>query len=710
MGTVNRIKDVFVRLKLRRKSYFRRASLVTLLSFLLVSYQNCSQGKFEIDEGQMSAASKGVADVSGSGGGSNGSGGGSTGNIPTPPPTEPDLGTATATPEQIAAEKARRQRCASAVKNPVFTNSADFSNKVVNLKSGLGTASGDVQANNAYTVTVDSSRGIDTSKHQALDACQFRTYVLVEPVNNDASRSAVFEHGIGTLGQLLSVDANTTAVGLLNNNTLQIRTNNNNDNEADFGPSLLTVSAGFQLRQGQNGNERSTRCVQGNVYYRVKIVTETNGLTDPKPPMPLAQITVNNVRMESSAQYVKVEIENACWKEYNLAKIMGAASEASIPAANAHLGTAVAIDGDWAVAISDTETNGTANKGYVYIFRKVSGAWTFFQKFNAPNGNGTSLTGVALKDDVLVVASAGDGLGYPGRVFVYNLDGNTLSAPLQTIANPVSSGTKFGSGVAVAGNSIAIGDSYLNGKAYLFKLNSGLYGEGATANRAPSATLNAADISATIVGLGANVVYQGSRLLVAAYNGNEGYKGSVHVYDVAGGSFGSPIHKYAPATITTKGNFGFSIAFDGTALAVGAYENETSGNAAGAIVYYKNYSSADAPKTIQGNTAEERFGVTMAFAGDSLYVGARGGTGSSGTINRYKKDGLDATAASAYNSRSFVQRSHDAKLGEGFSYSMGILSGASVPTVLVSSQTKDYVISSGNSRSKAGGLYLYEVK
>ncbi len=707
MKTINRINDVLERLKLKRKNYFRRASFVAALSVLLISFQNCSQGKFEIDEAQMSSATNdsGVKDA---GTGTDTGAGTGTG-------TDPGTGTGTGTgggttsptgPTQteINTEIAKRLRCKSAIKVPVVTNAADFASKTINVKSGLDAGSGDVNpANYPMAITLDASQGVDASKYTVADGCTFQTQAEITMVTGESGKDAVFNSGIDTNGQQMVVGTATgsRAVDYMDD-TIMRRTTGNNQQGTQFTMGTNTLSVNYNIRVDNNNTARITRCVDGSIYYKFRVTAATTGLNQERPNYPGSN--VGNASMSSGFYYFRVVSENNCWKENNLTKIMAAASPASIPAANSLFGTSVAGDGEWVASVS----NGEGNTGYIYIFRKVSGNWTFFQKIKGSNGNGTVLTGVAVRGGLLAVASSGDGLGYPGRVYLYNLDGNMISGAFQVINSPVSPIAQFGSGIAItSANGVAIGDAYGSGRAYIYSLNSGLYGAGSGAARTPSASQEGSAIAASVMGYGANVTFQGGRLLVGAYKGNENYAGSVHIYDAGGGSFGSPINKYAPAGITSQANFGQAIGFDGSSLVVGAYENATSGNVAGAIAYYNDYSAATAPRVIQGSVAEERYGVSVAIVGDSVYVGSRGGTGSSGTVSRYLKTGLAGTGN--YNSRTFLQRSHDGVNGEGFSYSMNVLGGAATPTLVISSQTKTYS-NGGDIRSKAGAVYVYEVK
>lgn len=705
MKTINRINTVLERLKLKRNNYFRRASFMAALSILLISFQNCSQGKFEIDEAQLSSLSNDAgAQDSGAGGG--GTGGGAGGEGTGGEGTGGGEPGAPAGPTQAAinAEIAKRLKCKSAIKAPIVKNDSDFVNKTINVKSGLGTGSGDMNPPDyPMAITLDPSQGIDSTKYSASDGCTFTTQAEITMVTGESGKDAVFNSGININVQQMVVGttAGTRAVDYMDT-TLMRRTTGNNQTGTQFTLGTDTLSVNYTIRVDNNNNARTTRCVDGSIYYKFRVTASTTGLNQERLNYPGSN--VGNASMSSGYYYFRVVSENNCWKENNLTKIVAAASPASIPAANSLMGTAVAGDGEWVATVSNAE----GNTGYIYIFRKVSGNWIFFQKIKGSNGNGTALTGVAVRGSLLVVASSGDGMGFPGRVYLYNLDGNPISGAFQVINSPVSPVAQFGSGVAItSANGVVIGDSYGSGRAYIYSLNSGLYGAGSGMARTPSASQDGSAIAASVMGFGANVTFQGGRLLVGAYKGNENYAGSVHIYDTGGGSFGSPINKYAPAGITSQANFGQAIAFDGSSLVVGAYENATAGNVAGAIAYYNDYSAAMAPRVIQGGAAEERYGVSVAIVGDSVYVGSRGGTGSSGTVGRYLKTSL--AGSGNYNSRVFLQTSHDAANGEGFSYSMNVLGGAATPTLLISSQTKTYS-NGGDIRSKAGAVYVYEVK
>lgn len=701
MKTINRIHAVFARLKLKKESYVRRASFVALMSVLLVSFQNCSQGKFESATGVISSSSN----DGGSGVIGNGSNDGSGAPPPPPPadtpPTTDPVGPSGPTQAQIDAEAARKDRCRSAIKAPQFVNAADVANKVVNLKSGLSPASGDVNPNNPVTITVDASQGIDSSKYSAGDLCSFRTSVITT-FTTDAGKEATFTSGIDNNGNDIVVSSTNgqRAVDRMNQ-TLDVNMNPNNNNNA-FTMGTNSVSFNYSIKVTQQDDMRTTRCVQGSVYVKYTIRTQTLGLNQVKTGYPAGNVT--NPQVDSSSAYAKIEVENNCWKETTLNKIIAAADATKTPGDKAKLGTALAIDGDWAVSISNDE-GGT---GFIYLFRKVSGNWSFFQKLKGQNGNGTKLTSVALKNGVLAVGSAGDALGYPGRVFLYSLTGSPVTTYTQILDNPaggIGTLSKFGISLALTagGAAVIVGDSYDVGKAYLYAFDSsaGLFGTGPVEKRIPDDTEVPTEPS--ITGFGESISCQNGKVFISAFEINNGYAGSVHIMGLPTTTFAAVDKVFkAPASFIANGGFGYSVAYNGTALAIGGPSNNKDATAttSGSIAYYKSVDET-APVVIHGNVKEERFGFSLAFAGDSLYVGSIGGAG---TVGRYPISALEAAGAK-YTSRTFMQTSHTSTTGESFGYAMAPVSGTSVPTLMVSARSKDI-----GGVSTAGAVFLYEVK
>lgn len=729
MKTFNRFFAVIARLKLKRNNYYRRASFIALMSVLLISFQNCSQGKFEIDEGQMKAGiSKSDSGSSGSSTGDNSdnseAGATDDNGVPAPPPVivvappaTGGTGIPKATAAQVAAENARRARCKAAIKAPVVTNLADFASKVLNIKSGLGSAeSGDMNAaNNSITISVDASLGIDNTKFSVADGCSFTTRVT-GGLSQDAGKLPVFTSGIDLNGNNVVADesvASRKAAALMDETIM--RTNPNNNNNLEFGGGATSLSFNLNIRQDTQDRKRQLRCVEGVAYYKYRVEVTTENLdANITAPLQYDGLTTDNKSAVSTDFYVRVNVGNACWKETNFVKLL---SSTQFPAKDAKFGTALAVDGDWAAAVSDLE----GGNGYVYIFRKVSKVWTTFQKLKGSNGNGTRLTGVTIKGSTLVVASGGDGLykpangtiaekpGYPGFVYIYSLGDSQITAPSQTIANPKGKGTKFGASIALSSEngSLIIGDSYSEGIIYRFIKTGASFTYSGTA--ADSLAGNATGMPVGLLGFGANMVYQNDKLFVAAYSGGIGYAGSVHMYDSNFDFSAKNAFIPAAASVTTKAQFGYAIAYDGTSLAIGAYENATGGMNKGSVHYFKTLTDT-APKILPGNADEERMGVSLAFAGDSLYIGSRGGAASSGHINRFKKTDM-ADSAKGYSAKVFIQRSQTQSDGEGFSYAMAPVEDADSATLFVSAQTKQFKGATvDDDRANAGTVFMYEVK
>lgn len=711
----------------RRGKYSRRVSFIVLSLLLFIPFQNCSQGTFKIEEADSSSVSKSSVNEP--------SNTAETVRTPTnnPPgtiapvaPTEPTAPTGPVGPSaaEIQAEIDRKNQCKAALQVPVLYDDggiysvAVISAKVFNLKSGLASGSGDVEDSSSVTVNVDANRGIKTS-YDPKYACSFETTMQIS-LSTDPGKISLFNKGIDPSGALVAIaDVNGQRVTDRLGKVLQIKNGNNNINNGReiYTQGTNSVTLKFANRMPQAGTTRDIRCADGVAYYKIFNRVSTTNLNATKVGYP-ASTSMANVSMDSPPVYVRVNVTDGCWKEQKLNNSIASIDSTKLPATNAKLGTSVAMDGDVAASLSEAE----GGRGYIYLFRKSGVNWNFIQKVFAGNPNSTKLSRVALKGNLLAVSSSGDGLGYPGNVYLFDLSSGFAVAS-QTIKNPVTCSypttpcSRFGSSLALTGNSVIVGDmtAQVKGAAYLYVSNAGLYGVGGTSDRAPTATLLGSSLAgnagfSNLEGLGANLVFQGNRAVVAAYNGNNAYRGSIHIFDVSGGTFASGVSINAPSSISDQGKFGYSVAFDGTSLAVGAVDSvdvtKLTDVARGALVYYKNYTNVSSPFIITGTNNEDRFGVSLAMVGDSIYVGARGNTSGGGFISRHTRANLDA----GNNSRSFLQVSHDQETGESFSYSLSVSEGALVPTVIVGAQTKSQFVNATDIRANAGAVYIYEIQ
>ncbi len=721
-GVVNFIKYLIQ----RRGKYSRRVSFIALSVLLFIPFQNCSQGTFKIEETDSSSVSmNGVSQPSNTVDtvGTPPPAGSPPGTVSPVAPKEPTAPTVPVGPSaaQIQAEINRKNRCKAAIKSPIMVNADEVKAKVYNLRSGLAAGSGDVEDASSINVIVDDDKGVNPSVNAA-DGCTFETRLQVS-LSMDPGKVSVFNSGIDPRGAALEIaDVNGQRVTDRLAAAVQPRANNNNLNNGGATYANNSISLSFRNQQANMG-VRPIRCADGVAYYKLSIRVSTTNLNVARVGYD-ASTNMANVSLDSASVYVRTNIANGCWKEQKLNNAIASSAIASsdstkLPVTNAKFGTDVAMDGDFAAALSEDEKNeNEENTGFFYFFKKSGGKWVFEEKALAGNPDGSSLTRVALKGDLLAISSRGQ-FGHPGRVYLYDLKTDKPSL-IQTITNPVSCSyptnpcSKFGSSLALTGNSVIVGDSSANdkGAVYLYASNGGKFGEGSTDDRAPSDTLLGTSLAGiagfnNLQGLGANLVFQGGRAIVSAYSGINSYKGSVHMFNVTGGAFVREASFNAPSSISDQGNFGFSVAFDGTSLAVGASENNPSGGQArGALVYYTNYTNFSSPFIIHGQQDLDRFGVSLAIVGDSVYVGTRGSSNSGGSISRYTKANLD----SGNNSRSFLQVSHDQENGEAFSYSLSVSEGASVPTIIVGAQTKSHIVNATDIRSKAGAVYIYEIQ
>ncbi|MBN8538252.1 MAG: hypothetical protein J0M15_14455 [Deltaproteobacteria bacterium] len=711
-GVVNFIKYLIQ----RRGKYSRRVSFIVLSLLLFIPFQNCSQGTFKIEETDSSSVSNNSVNEP--------SNTAETVGTPTnnPPgtiapvaPTEPTAPTGPVGPSaaQIQAEIERKNRCKGWLQTPMIMNADVVKAKVFNLKAGLAVGSGDIDDASSLDVIVDDNKGVNPKVDPA-DGCTYETRLQVS-LSMDAGKVSQFNSGIDASGAPITIDNDVNGQRVTDRlgAAVEPRANNNNLNNGGATYANSNISLRFRNRQANMGT-RAIRCADGVAYYKLFIRVSTTNLNTVK--VGYASTNMANVSLESEPIYVQTNIENNCWKEQKLNNAIASEDSTKLPATNAKFGTSVAMDGDFAAALSEGEDD----LGYIYLFKKnLKGNWSFVQKILPGNPIGSNLTSVALKGNLLAVSSMGN-QGFSGRVYVYSISSG-LASLVQTIKNPVTCSypttpcSRFGSSLALTGSSVIVGDvtAQVKGAVYLYAYNAELFGDGSTSDRTPTSTLLGTILSSNdafndLQALGANLVFQGGRAVVAAYQGANSYKGSIHIFNVDAGTFVNVASINSPSIISDKGKFGSSISFDGTSLAVGAVDDSRPGQIArGAMIYYQNYTDVTNPFIIFGAGADEiRFGVSLAMVGDSVYVGTRGNSSSGGSISRHTKANLNARNASV----SFLQLDHYSENGESFSYSMSVSEGASKPTIIVGAQTKPQVVSPSEIRSNAGAVYIYEIK
>jgi hypothetical protein len=149
-----------------------------------------------------------------------------------------------------------------------------------------------------------------------------------------------------------------------------------------------------------------------------------------------------------------------------------------------NLGSSVAISGDTIVAGAPYDnTPGVEDVGSVTVFVRSGQGWSEEARLLASNGAQYELFGwcVALQDDWVVAGAPGTYYGpvtTPGSAYLFARSGTTWSQMPELLASDGASGDRFGTSIALSGDSTVIGRPYDDhaggadaGSAYVFRLS-----------------------------------------------------------------------------------------------------------------------------------------------------------------------------------------------------------------------------------------------
>ncbi|MBI2953780.1 MAG: FG-GAP repeat protein [Chloroflexi bacterium] len=192
-------------------------------------------------------------------------------------------------------------------------------------------------------------------------------------------------------------------------------------------------------------------------------------------------------------------------------------------------------------------------------------------------------------------------------------------------ASDGASNDTFGESVAIDGNSIVVGangNSSNQGAAYVFARN-----QGGADNWGEVKKLTASD-AATGDYFGFSVAVDGDTIVVGAYR-KSNIQGAAYVFarNLGGADFWGEVKKLTASDAAAGDEFGFSVAIDGDAIAVGA---ESKSGQGAAYVFARNLlGGADVWGQVQKLTASDgaafdHFGGSVAIDGDTVVVGASG--------------------------------------------------------------------------------------
>jgi hypothetical protein len=177
---------------------------------------------------------------------------------------------------------------------------------------------------------------------------------------------------------------------------------------------------------------------------------------------------------------------------------------------------------------------------------------------------------------------------------------------------------EFGYSVAIAGEYALVGAHYDDsGSAYIFKRDGSSWNE--------QVKLTASDAAAGD-GFGESVAIAGEYALIGAYGNDDNgtSSGSAYIFKRNGSSWNEQA-KLTASDGAAEDFFGISVAIAGDYAFVGAFGNDDNGTDSGSAYIFKRNGSSwneQAKLTASDGAAYDRFGLSVAIAGDYAFVGA----------------------------------------------------------------------------------------
>ena len=231
--------------------------------------------------------------------------------------------------------------------------------------------------------------------------------------------------------------------------------------------------------------------------------------------------------------------------------------------------------GSWGVGVSgDTLAagdQGNITNGFtpgVDVFTRVNGQWQLSTTIQLPDDFDFSPATVAINGSTLVVGNNG-AAGGNGAAWVFGLSNGNWALQAKLAPSDLTSGSEFGTTVAIDGNSVVVGApeapgaSAFTGAVYVFgKQNAGWI---------QTAKLMAADgVSGDGYGFGVDI--NGGTIAIGAPNRatSAGFDaGDVYLYQLKDGKWGQ-FAEFPGSDVAASGAFGLSVALRNGTLLVGA--------------------------------------------------------------------------------------------------------------------------------------------
>jgi hypothetical protein len=343
-------------------------------------------------------------------------------------------------------------------------------------------------------------------------------------------------------------------------------------------------------------------------------------------------------------------------------------------AANDQFGLKVAITGETlAISAVADDVGANVNQGSAYVFVRSSGLWSQQQKLVAMDGIADAQfgSGVAIGAETIVVGAGGDtiaGVQERGSAYIFIRSGTVWTQQQKLVGTDSSTGARFGTAVAISGETVAVGAREFNavGAVYVFV-------RGGT-NWTLQQKLTASDPRSSAefggsVGISGEIIVAGADFSLA---NSAGLPGNAYVF-VRNGTAWTQQQKLTAEDAEPASEFGGSVAISGSQIIVGTPRddigaNEDQGSAYVFRVLGTNWVQ-EPTRTASDGAAGDSFGFSVAMSGDTAVIGA------------HRNDvGTNADQGSAYifvrSGETWTQQqlltASDGAAGDNFGFSVAI--------------------------------------
>lgn len=287
-------------------------------------------------------------------------------------------------------------------------------------------------------------------------------------------------------------------------------------------------------------------------------------------------------------------------------------------------GGSVSIDGDTAVIGAKNDDQPLSNAGSAYVFARSGTTWSQQAKLVAGDPGVGDRFGSSVSIDGETAAVGARDQGSPGAAYIFVRSGTVWSEQSQLIGSGIAGGAQMGYSVSVSGDAVLVGAPRDDHQAV--DVGSSWFYTRTGTTWTEQQKLIPTD-GATNDKFGYSVAFSGDTVVVGAHSDDHAAginAGSVYVF-ISSGDAWSEQAKLVASDAAQDDAFGFSVAVDGDTLVVGAFEDDDGGTSSGsAYVFVRSGSTWTEQQKLVPDFPEayDEFGYAVAIDGDSVAVGA----------------------------------------------------------------------------------------